>query len=188
MTRPRPHILGIDDGPFEKRQPDPVVIVAAMMEGQDLLEGVAVSSFPVDGDSPEAFLAPWIDGLRFRPSLQAVMLGGVTLAGLGVVDIAALSASLALPVLVVNRKDPANSRLEETLRSAGLHARCDTVAHMPKAQKLADGLYVAAAGIDERTAAAWVRGSCRKAQIPEALRMAHLIARAIATGQSRGRA
>ena len=38
MATPRPHLLGIDDAPFEKGQHQSVPIVAVMMEGSDLVE------------------------------------------------------------------------------------------------------------------------------------------------------
>ncbi len=40
----RPHILGIDDGPFEKGASREVVVVGVMLEGRDLVEGVAPAS------------------------------------------------------------------------------------------------------------------------------------------------
>jgi hypothetical protein len=46
----RPHVLGIDDGPFDKRQARLVPLVAVLMEGNDLVEGVALGEFPVDSD------------------------------------------------------------------------------------------------------------------------------------------
>ena len=61
--------MGIDDAPFEKGQRQPVAIVGVMMEGADLVEGVALGSFPVDGDDPTGYLARWVAGLRLRASL-----------------------------------------------------------------------------------------------------------------------
>ena len=66
----RPHVLGIDDGPFSKGQREPVPIVGVMMEGADLVEAIAVTEFPVDGADATNFLAQWIEGLRLRPTLQ----------------------------------------------------------------------------------------------------------------------
>ena len=125
--RGRPHILGIDDGPFEKGSSQEVSLVAVVMEGRDLVEGVAVTRFPIDGDGVTAFLAGWISGLRFRPSLQGVVLGGITIAGLAVVDIQALSEAIGLPVLVVNRRDPSKHRLNGALEAAGLTDRREIV-------------------------------------------------------------
>jgi endonuclease V-like protein UPF0215 family len=70
----RPHVLGIDDGPFEKRQRAPVPIVGVMMEGADLVEAVAVTEFPVDGAGATEFLIDWIRGLRLHPTLQGIRL------------------------------------------------------------------------------------------------------------------
>ncbi|WP_243664732.1 DUF99 family protein, partial [Rhodothermus marinus] len=65
-------------------------IVGVMMEGATLVEGVAITRFPIDGEGATDFLAEWIQSLRWRPSLQAVVLGGITMAGLAVVDLVAL--------------------------------------------------------------------------------------------------
>jgi hypothetical protein len=88
-SKPRPHTLGLDDAPFDKRQGSPVPIVAVAMEGHDLIESIALGEFSVDGDGPTEYLAAWIGGLRARPMLLAVILGGITIAGLGLIDVTA---------------------------------------------------------------------------------------------------
>jgi endonuclease V-like protein UPF0215 family len=186
-AKTRPHVLAVDDGPFEKRQSHPVPVVAVMMEGADLVESVAVTALPVDAEDATGSLAAWIQGLRLRSSAQALVLGGITIAGLGVVDVPLLSRRLRLPVLVVNRRDPADHRLGEALRAAGLEARLPLVARMPAALRIEDGLYVAAVGVEPDDAARIVRSTLRKARVPEPLRLAHLIARALVLGESRGR-
>lgn len=188
MAPPRPHVLGIDDGPFEKGQRDPVPLVAVMMEGADLVESVAVDHFPVDGDGVTDHLASWVLGLRAFPALQAVLLGGVTIAGLAVVDVHALRARLGLPVLVVTRRDPARSRVAEALEAAGCSDRLAIVDRTPAAVPFQDGLFVAAAGASEDEARRIVRSTLRKASFPEPLRIAHLVARALVDGESKGRA
>jgi endonuclease V-like protein UPF0215 family len=191
VSRPngrRPHLLGVDDGAFDKRRDREVPIVAVRTEGPDQVEGVALTHFPVDGDDATAFLAGWIGELRLAQGLAGVVLGGITIAGLGVVDVPALARALALPVLVVNRRDPADHRLADALHAAGLSARLAIVAGCPPAFWIEGGPWVSCAGIDAPQAAALVTGSRRKSDLPEALRLAHLIARAVATGESRGRA
>lgn len=183
----RPHTLGIDDGPFTKRAATPVPIVGVMMEGADLVECVARSEFPVDGPDATAFLARWIRSLRARPALHAVLLGGITIAGLGIVDIQQLSEELALPVLSVSRKDPARHRLGTALRAAGLLERMSIVERTPAAQRIDTHVYVAAAGISPAAAASLVAATRLKSDVPEPLRLAHLVAAAFASGESRGR-
>jgi endonuclease V-like protein UPF0215 family len=183
----RPHVLGIDDGPFEKRQRVPVPIVGVMMEGADLVEAVAVTEFPVDGAGATEFLIDWIRGLRLHPTLQGVVLGGITIAGLGVVDIEPLSASLEVPTLVVTRRDPANHRLREAFHAAGLAERLEVVERAACAFEALPGLFVAHAGIERDAAIRLLRAMLRKSRLPEPLRLAHLFAAALVHGQSRGR-
>lgn len=187
-TAPCPHVLGIDDGPFDKKTSRDTAIVGVMMEGARRVESIATERFAIDGDAVTDFLADWITGLRCFPALQAVALGGITIAGLAVVDVRALHAATKLPVLVVNRRDPARSQLEQALRTAGLEARLPIVERTPVARCLEEGLYVAAAGADDDEAERLVRATLDKARIPEPLRVAHLFARALEDGESRGRA
>ncbi len=187
MAATRPHVLGIDDAPFEKGQRQSVPIVAVMMEGCDLVEGVAIDSFPVDGCGATDHLVSWITGLRFHASLHGVVLGGITMAGLAVIDVSALARGLGAPVLVVTRRDPTNAPLIRALETAGLGDRIPLVERSPRATRLQDGLYLASAGTDPDGAAKLARATLGKAHLPEPLRIAHLIARALVTGESRGR-
>lgn len=183
----RPHVLGVDEGPFAKGQLEPVPLVAALCEGADLVEAVAQSSFPVDGDGATEFLARWLGSLRFRPSLQGIALGGITLAGLALVDVRALSDALETPVLVVTRRPPDNARLRQALDAAGLSSRFSIAARSPEALPTGDGIWLAHAGIDRDGALALLRASSGKAKLPEALRIAHLVATALVRGESHGR-
>lgn len=188
MARPfRPHVLGVDDGPVDKSSRAAVRIVGVMLEGHDLVEAVATTEFPVDGDGAAEFLAQWIGGLRFASSLHGVVLGGISIAGLGIVDISGLAGRLDAPVLVVNRHDPRNDQLGQALAAAGLAERMSIVEKTPAAWRVGDGLYVSCAGASRSDAERLILATRHKSQFPEPLRLAHLIAGAIASGQSRGR-
>jgi endonuclease V-like protein UPF0215 family len=65
--------------------------------------------------------------------------------------------------------------------------RLPLVDRSPAAIEAAPGLYVAAAGLSPAEAAALVRRMLGKSRLPEPLRIAHMVAGALATGQSRGR-
>jgi endonuclease V-like protein UPF0215 family len=187
MGRFRPHVLGIDDGPFEKGRDASVPVVGVMTEGADLVEAVAVTRFPVDGAGAAEFLAGWVRGLRCAEALHAVVLGGVTIAGLAVVDVALLSSSLGLPVLVVNRRDPVDEPLAAALDAAGLSDRRPILERTPRARPVEGGLYAACAGAEPETVQRLLDATRGKSQIPEPLRLAHLVAAAIVRGESKGR-
>jgi len=183
----RPHVLGVDDGPFDKGVGRSVPLVGVTMEGPDLVEAVSITQFPVDGEDVTDFLADWIEPLRVKPALQGIFFAGITIAGLSVIDVHALSTRLGVPVAIVNRREPSNLRLTKALESAGLASRRAILERAPPAQSLNGRIYVATAGGDPAAAASLVRATLGKSDLPEPLRLAHLIARAIVTGESRGR-
>jgi endonuclease V-like protein UPF0215 family len=187
MPPVRPHLLGVDDAPFEKRQGSPVPIIGVVMEGADRIESVALGRFPVDGEEVTAYLAGWIAGLRTRPALQGVILGGITVAGLAVVDVTALAERLRLPVLVVTRRNPVGSDLADALRAAGLDRRLPVLERVPRAFGVGEGLYLAHAGASRPEAERLVLSCLAKSRLPEPLRVAHLIGQAMVLGESRGR-
>lgn len=183
----RPHVLGIDDGPFTKPQSRPVCLVGVMMEGSAIVEGVAVTEFPIDGDGVTAFLADWIRGLRWHDALQAVVVGGATIAGLALIDLETLARETGVPCISVTRKRPSNAEVARALRSAGLAHRIPELERLPPAAAIEANLYIAHAGIDLAAATAFVRATSAKAKLPEPLRVAHLVATALTRGQSHGR-
>lgn len=183
----RPHVFGIDDGPVDVHEGGETTIVGVMTEGADLVEAVAVTHFPIDGDEVTAFLATWVTSLRLHPGLQAIVLGGITIAGLGVVDLASLAKQTGIPAIAVSRRDPRGHRVADALRAAALDARLAVIERTPEAFASPTGLYVASAGATPEVAIALVGACLGKANAPEPLRLAHMIARAIAVGESRGR-
>ena len=186
MTR-SPHVLGIDEGPFVKGQAERVPVVAALCEGASVLEAVARTDFPVDGEGATEFLIEWIGGLRVVSALQGIALGGITFAGLGIVDVRALSDALAAPVLVVTRRPPDNLRLRQALEAAGLLERFAVAERSPEAVQGDDGIWLAHAGCERERAQTLLHETRGKAKLPEPLRIAHLIATAYVRGESHGR-
>lgn len=181
-------MLGVDDGPFEKFAPGASApLVGVMMEGADLVEAVAITRFPVDGDAVSDFLADWIADLRFRPALQGLVFSGVTLAGLALLDPQRLFERLALPVVVVNRRPPADAPLRRALETAGFPDRAARLRALPKAFEADPHLHAAVAGASPDWARRLIALTRGKSDLPEALRLAHMIARALETGESRGR-
>jgi endonuclease V-like protein UPF0215 family len=157
------------------------------MESADRIESVAMGEFPVDGEDVTGYLAGWIGGLRTRPALQGVILGGITVAGLAVVDVLGLAERLGLPVLVVTRRNPVASELADALRAAGLEHRLELLDRVPRAFGVGEGLYLAHAGTSRAEAERLVLSCLAKSRLPEPLRVAHLIGQAIVLGESRGR-
>ncbi|HYB99441.1 MAG TPA: DUF99 family protein [Candidatus Limnocylindrales bacterium] len=188
MKRHAPHLLAIDDGPFVKGTSATTPIVAVMTQGAGAVEAVAMTSFAIDGENVSEFLVEWISGLRMIGSVQALVFGGITIAGLAVLDPRQISERLDKPVLIVNRKPPGDEVLVGALAAAGLHDRIALLEKCPRSFDSGHNVHVACAGIGAVEASALVAAGQLRSHLPEALRVAHLIARAVVMGESRGRA
>lgn len=182
------HVLAVDDAPFDRAHRGDVPIVGCVYAGP-ALEGVLVSKVRRDGANATDALVRMVGGSRFAPQLQLVLLQGVALAGFNVVDLAALRERTGCAVLVVARKQPDLDAIREALltRVPGGKRKWRLVEQAGPMEPLA-GVWVQRAGIDRPTAEAVLRKLVVKGAIPEPLRTAHLVAGALATGESRGRA
>jgi endonuclease V-like protein UPF0215 family len=181
-----PHLLGIDDGPFTKGKQSEAPLVGVMMEGHALVEGVSMSSFPVDGAYLTRHYAEWIRGMKWFPSLQGVVCAGITAAGLGIIDIESLHRKLDLPVISVTRSPTTGQELIKALTSAGYEDRIPIVEKTPPSQKMKSGIHLTCSGVDFNEAQQLITLSLNKSTLPEPIRIAHLIGAAITYSESKG--
>ncbi len=142
-----------------------------------------------DGANAARNLAALVLGSKFREHLQLVMLNGIALAGFNVVDVFDLHRRLDLPVLVVARREPDFDAIRDALltRVPGGRRKWSLIERLG-AMEAAGPIYVQHCGLSLDAARQVVRRYAVNGHIPEPLRVAHLIAGAVATGQSRGRA
>jgi endonuclease V-like protein UPF0215 family len=182
------HTLAFDDAPFARAERGPVLVVGTAF-AHLRLEGVLSLRVARDGSDATASLGAAIARSKFARSAKAVLLQGIALAGFNVVDIHGLAELLALPVVVVMRRPPRFEKVERALleRTPGGAEKWALVrrAGPPEA---AAGVYLQRAGIDLLPAAQLVAALAVNGRIPEPLRVAHLIAGGVTTGESRGRA
>lgn len=182
------HVLAVDDAPFDRAHRGDVPIVGCVYAGT-ALEGVLVSKVRRDGRNATEAIARMATGSRFAPQLQVVMLQGIALAGFNVVDLERLRALTGCAVLVVARKRPNLLAIRDALltKVPGGMRKWRLVEQAGAMENVA-GVWVQRSGIGLETAEVLIRRLAVKGAIPEPLRTAHLIAGAMATGESRGRA
>lgn len=190
--RPRPkhwsHVVGFDDAPFPVGHRGDVLVVGAVFAG-GRLDGVLSCRVRRDGANATAQLAACVKRSRFHSQLHAVLLQGIAFAGFNVVDIDALAALLARPVLVIIRHRPDLARVRNALltRVRGGKRKWRLVERAPVPEQVG-GLWIQRAGLSVADAAAVIRRHARHGALPEPLRTAHLIAGGVVTGESSGRA
>lgn len=181
-------VIGFDDAPFPAGYVGKVKVVGTVYAGLRL-DGILVGEVEKDGADAAEKLAALVKQSKFAPNLHLVMLQGIALAGFNVVDVFALHEQLELPVLVVSRRMPNM----EAIKDALVNKVSDGQRKWAIIEKLgpmepAGSIYVQRVGLTLEQAKVVTKRLAIEGSIPEPLRVAHLIAGAIADGQSRGRA
>jgi uncharacterized protein len=182
------NVIGFDDTPFARDHRGDVRVVGTIF-AKTRLDGLVIGKVRRDGANATRVLADLVRRSRFLGHLQAVLLQGIAVAGFNVVDVHALHEALGLPVLVVARRKPNLVAIRTALlgRVAGGPRKWAMIERAGPMEPCA-GIFVQRVGLDASEAEALVRGTRLHGLLPEPVRVAHLIAGAIATGTSRGRA
>lgn len=182
------NVIAFDDEPFSPAHRGDVRIVGTVFAACRL-DGVLIGKVRRDGANAARNMVSLISESRFTEHVRLVMLQGVTLGGFNVVDVGYLHRHLGLPVLVVARSEPDL----DAIRTALL----DHVPGGMRKWKLIEGLgrmepvgsvFVQRVGLSLEEASTTLELLTRHGNIPEPLRVAHLMAGALGSGQSRGRA
>ncbi|MEL6177873.1 MAG: DUF99 family protein, partial [Myxococcota bacterium] len=108
------HVIAFDDFAFERDYRGPVSIVGTVYSNLRL-DGVLCDQVHRDGDDSTEVIARCVRNSRFFEHNHMIMLQGIALAGFNVIDIHTLSDALAMPVLVVARKEPNMDKIREAL-------------------------------------------------------------------------
>ncbi len=188
MTGPFSHVAGFDDAPFQRHHRGDVLVIGAVFAGSRL-DGVISTRVRRDGVNSTARLADCLTGSKYFAQLQAILLQGIAFAGFNVVDLQALHRMTGLPVLAVSRHAPDLAAIRKALldKVPGGARKWRLIEAAGPMAPVA-GVYCQQAGIDVANAARLIATLQIHGQLPEPLRVAHMIAGGVATGESRHRA
>jgi len=176
-------VLGVDDSP---KGTDGKVLVAGVVCRGGTIEGVLSAHVAFDGDDSTRKTVGMLERSRFASQVKVIMLNSIMLGGLNVVDIHKLSERFGVPVIAVTRHKP---RMEKVKKAIG---------HVKNVKGKLERLASAGESLEFS-----VNGTRRFAQIAgvskgdaqlifkmvglEPVRLAHIIASGIVTGESKGR-
>lgn len=176
-------ILGIDDSPFTKT--DSHVLVVGVVERNGTVEGVLSTVVERDGDDATERILEMVSRSRFLSQVKAIMLNSIMMGGFNVVDISALHEKTGKPIIAVVRRKPDMEQVKKAL--SNVCCAEEKMAKIKRAGKVYrfGRLYAQLAGIKQKEAGE-ILGRYRG--VPEAVRLAHIIAGGIIRGESRGKA
>jgi endonuclease V-like protein UPF0215 family len=175
-------VLGVDDGVFIPRTRGTVNVVGVVYRGGCWFEGVMHAEITIDGLDATEKIAAMITGSPYYGEIRVVVLDGVTFAGFNVVDISELSRRIDLPVISVVREKPDLEKTRNALKNLpDFEIRWRAMENAGKlfeveTRKGENPVYMHIAGILLEDAEKIMKKTSTRSLIPEALRVAHIIA------------
>ena len=179
-------VLGIDDGQFVPRTKGSVDVVGVVYRGGYWFEGVMRTKITIDGFDATEKIAKMIESSPYYRELRVVVLDGVTFAGFNVVDISMLSRIVDLPVMSVVREKPDLEEIRGALKNLpGFEVRWQAMRNAGvlfevEPRNGENPIYIQPAGILRDDAEKIIRKTSTRSNVPEALRVAHIIASGLA--------
>lgn len=179
IIKPEIRVLGVDDGPFSPHRGF-ASVVGVVFRGGCWLDGVLSTRVEVDGFDGTDRIASMIVGSPHYRQVRVIMLDGVTFGGFNVVDIKKLCGLTDLPVIVVTRDKPDFKEIRAAVKKLPKSAeRWRAVQNAGRVFEVETGggrVYMEVCGVGEGDARRILQVTSTRSSIPEALRVAHLIA------------
>lgn len=187
MPRALSNVVGFDDSPFDYEHRGDVRVVGAVC-ARTRLDGVLATTVRRDGSNATDRLIEIVRSSRFHEHIRAILLQGIALAGFNVVDLQRLAEALEVPVLVVVRKQPRLQMVKNALleRTHGGAEKWQLIERHGPLERCGP-LWIQRVGLTLREAAELLAATTSHGNIPEPLRLAHIIAGGVERGSSRGR-
>ena len=185
VIKPEIRVLGVDDGVFTPHVKGFVPVVGVVFRGGYWLDGVMHTKVEVDGFDATEKIASMIINSPHHKQLRVIMLNGITFAGFNVVNIKELNKEVNLPVIAVTREQPNFTEIREALKNLPRsEERWKAIQSAEKMFEVStrsenEKVYMQTSGILEEDARKILQLTSTRSSVPEALRVAHLIASGI---------
>lgn len=189
--KPEIRILGIDDSALLSNS---IMIIGAIFRGGEWLDGVLRSEITRDGMDATDAIIKMVTSTKHYGQIRVIMLDGVTYGGFNPVDIVRIHEETELPVIVIMRACPDFEKIKAALKNLTKpNERFEIILRAGRITRVvtkdaSNPIYIQCAGIDSEDAHRIVQLSSTRSNVPEPLRVAHLIATGVVCGESKGKA
>lgn len=181
-------VIGIDDAHYRDKTRGSEVHFCGVVCSGTRFEGMVWNSLQKDGLDSTERITEAIRSSKFFAQLHLVLLDGITFGGCNIVDLPAMARDLDLPITAVMRRRPRMDEFRAIFQ------------HLPEEEERLRRTEAAGeihdigpwcfqcVGQDPRTIAKALDRLTDRGNVPEALRLAHLIGAAVKLGESSNRA
>lgn len=176
-------VIGFDDAPFQRGSGEKVAI-AGIICGLTRFEGMLWGEIDPDGWNVTEVIYQLLANSKFLPQLHLVLLDGIGFGGFNIIDLPQLHQRLNLPCVSVMRKFPDLVAMKEAMsRLPEVETRWEIVQRAGQIYQKPPFVFQVCGEQPDIIAATLSRLSDR-GNVPEALRLAHLIGSAVIKGES----
>lgn len=181
-VKPEIRIVGVDDGVFVPHTRGKCVVVGVVFRGGYWLDGVMRTQVEIDGLDATEKIASMITSSPHYGQLRVIMLDGVTFAGFNVVNCRKLSETTGMPVIAITREKPEIEDIRNALKNLPFaEERWEAIEKADRMVRVVtrrgeSEIFMQVSGVEVSVAKRVVRSTATRSNIPEALRVAHLIA------------
>lgn len=185
-ARPRElfRAIGIDDGYFAPKKPGTTKLILVLLRADNRVEGILSTDVTVDGlDSTDKIISA-LKQSSFPEQARYIFLDGINFAGFNVADAERINKETGLPVIIVFRKQPDIDGIKKALGK--LPDAGKRISLMEKAGSIhsSEKILFQVRGASEREALEAIEKFTFHSNLPEPVRLAHLIASAVTLGRS----
>jgi endonuclease V-like protein UPF0215 family len=185
LIKPEIRILGLDDASFIPYSKGKIGVIGVVFRGGYWLEDVMKTEITIDGLDATVNISSMITNSPHYQQLQLIMLNGIMFGGFNIVNMKQLSLNTKLPILSVVRKKPVFSSIRKALMNLPYFEErwkaileAGTINEAP-ARNAKSKIYFQAIGLTEKVAQKIIRLTSTRSNIPEVLRVAHIVASGI---------
>lgn len=175
-------ILALDEGAFTKK--DKKVLVVGIIGRDRIIEGMLSFNVKVDGSDATERLLNAIKKSRFIEQMKLITMNGITFGGLNIVDMERISNETKMPIIGITRTKPHKTLLiRAIMKNKGSKERLKLLRKLHKRISIfrVKGYYVQAIGINAKSVEGFV------STVMSLLRLAHIVATGVSSGESKGR-
>ncbi len=173
-------IMGIDDCPFDPARQKRTIVLGIVFRGGLWLDGATSTDVEIDGRDSTERVVEMVKSSPHYKQLRVIMMDTITLAGFNIVDITRLNQETGFPIIAVTREKPNNDDVKSALRNLpdweDRWRMIENAGDLNEIRVRNTTIFAHIAGISTNDAEAIVQISSTRANYPEPLRVAHLLA------------
>jgi len=176
-------VIGFDDAPFVRRRGSRVAI-SGIVCANTRFEGMVWGYVRQDGWNATDTICKLLIDSKFLPQLHILLLDGIAFGGFNIIDLPLLSQRLRIPCVSVMRRPPNLSAMETALRRLPQSEKRWKILQRAGTINTFPPFYFQVCGETPEVTTAVLQRLTDCGNVPEALRLAHLIGAAVIQGES----